>query len=381
MQNSAVLIVVIFIIAIAVGGYYVYDTYFNPNTDGSASRVQNTRLTILGDGPAGKQFAFSWDPPKNGSGVGYQLTYAYTITDPAGKATSAQGQTQALAVIPTPYLDGTYKISVTASNQFGPGPAATATGVLNLKPRPFPNNAVRYVAPGGSVSHPTPGYYFEWDPVAPGDDPTATVSYVTLLVDPAGKQYKNEGAATKLSLPQPVANGLYRMNVYAKNQYGMNAPANGSTTIALLKVRSAQVQWVPSTANDGSYTMKATTVVENMPSSTAPTFSLNHPDGTPVSLAPGSCGFYGNEGSTCSANPDGSQTCVNVLQPVYGAPDLTKLPSCTAVEPTGKSLRNMPVNLKVDVVPQNAFDTPASLTVGTTFPGTAPGAPDDFRLQ
>ncbi|BBI30366.1 hypothetical protein QKT49_gp397 [Acanthamoeba castellanii medusavirus] len=382
MSGGAFLIIVIFIIALSVGGYYVYQTYFNPSNDASASRVQNTRLTILADGATGKQFAFSWDPPKNGSGAGYQLTYAYTITDPNGGVTNRSGQTQALAPIPTPYIDGSYKITVTAANQFGAGPAATATGTLNLKPRPFPaTNAIRYVAPGGSVDHPTPGYYFEWDPVSPGDDATATVTYSALLIDPTGKQYKTEGAATKVSMPQPVINGAYRVSVYAKNQYGMNRPADGSTTIALLKVRSAQVQWVPSAANDGSYAMKATTIVENMPSPTTPLFSLIHPDGTPVPLAPGSCGYYGNEGSTCSTNSDGSQTCTNVMQPIYGAPNLSSLSACTAIEPTGKSMRNMPVNLKVDVIPQNALVSPASLTVGTTFPGTAPGAPNDFKLQ
>jgi hypothetical protein len=68
------------------------------------------------------------------------------------------------------------------------------------------------------------------------------------------------------------------------------------------------------------------------------------------------------------------------MQPVYGSPNLNSLTPCTAIGMTDKSMRNMPVNLKVDVVPQNALIAPASVTVGTVFPGTAPARVTNGRI-
>jgi hypothetical protein len=37
------------------------------------------------------------------------------------------------------------------------------------------------------------------------------------------------------------------------------------------------------------------------------------------------------------------------MQPVYGSPNQSSLPACTAIGTTDKSMRNMPVNLKVAI--------------------------------
>jgi hypothetical protein len=104
--------------------------------------------------PHSAGFVFTWDPPTNGSGAGYSMSYRYSITDPSGNKTPQATVGSNVAFLPMPLKDGTYAIIIAASNQFGTGPSATFNGTLDLKPQPFPANAIRYVPPGGSVYHP-----------------------------------------------------------------------------------------------------------------------------------------------------------------------------------------------------------------------------------
>jgi hypothetical protein len=78
--------------------------------------------------------------------------------------------------------------------------------------------------------------------VPTGEDATASVSYVSTITDPSGKQYHSESAATRIALPQPVTSGRYQLSLYAKNEYGNNATITGSTTIAKLAVRNVQAR-------------------------------------------------------------------------------------------------------------------------------------------
>ncbi|ELR17012.1 uncharacterized protein ACA1_020480 [Acanthamoeba castellanii str. Neff] len=378
---GAVAIIVV-VIVFAVIGWVIYKRTHGKSSqsDTLIGSVRNVRLephdafvSAFYGQPHTAGFVFTWDPPTNGSGAGYSMSYSYSITDPSGDKTPQATVGSNVAFLPTPLKDGTYAITIAASNQFGTGPSATFNGTLDLKPQPFPANAIR-------VSHPTTGYYFERDAVPTSEDAMASVSYVSTITDPSGKQYHSESAATRIGLPQPIVSGRYQLDLYAKNEYSDNATITGSTNIAKLAVRSVSARWVASSANDGAYALNASAIIENLPAATTPHFSLSYPDGSGVYLAPGTCGTFSNVASTCSPNSDGIQTCASDMQPVYGSPNLSSLLACTAIGMTNKSMRNMPVNLKVDVVPQNALIALASMTMGTVFPGTAPARVTNGRI-
>jgi hypothetical protein len=94
-----------------------------PKSSTVIGAVRNVRIYSAGLFTGSPSFAFVWDPPNSGAGPGYDIAYAYTITDPSGAKTSAQAQMSAIAPLPTPLKDGTYSISVTASNT-DPAPPA-----------------------------------------------------------------------------------------------------------------------------------------------------------------------------------------------------------------------------------------------------------------
>lgn len=77
-----------------------------------------------------KGYGFSWNPV-SANDIGYVVSYTYVIKDPSGKiVANVSSSDLTIAMIPLPYVSGTYSIAVAAQNQFGVGPYSFASGTV-----------------------------------------------------------------------------------------------------------------------------------------------------------------------------------------------------------------------------------------------------------
>lgn len=223
--------------ALGLGGLYLYNS---TKPEGLITAVKNARIvTSLASGGG---TAFVWDPPAQGSGPAYTVTYDWTVVGPDGSTVVASGkkQTDRRAPLPQPLADGTYTLTVSASNQFGTGPAAKATGSLQLRPS----------APGNVVYHGNEskrGFYFSWDAASNGQDSSATVSYDWAITYPSGKVITGSTQSLETGdFPAPVTSGTYSVKVTAKNKYGQSAKSvTGTGTIGSVKISADNPTFAP----------------------------------------------------------------------------------------------------------------------------------------
>jgi hypothetical protein len=364
------------LVVCAVAGWLIYRRLHKPTPKSSTviGAVRNVRIYSAGLFTGSPSFAFVWDPPSSGAGPGYDIAYAYTITDPSGAKTSAQAQKSAIAPLPSPLKDGTYSISVTASNQFGSGPSATGSSDLSLRP-----GAVTGITLVPATND-QPQNYFKWNRAADGLDADAPVSYAVKLTDPKGVSTTGQTQGPAWPIPQPAVNGTYAIKITPSNKYGQGPSATGQGAVVVFSITNTSANWVANSSAPGAYTLQLSADVTGFESGDRITVEPQYPDGSPV-IMQGGCSALPLS-TTCTSTGSGTSRCVATTAPTYGV-DPSKVPACSAFPTADRASRGKAFNLVFRALsPTAGSSQPTPATVPSKFPGSStPASVSNIRMS